>query len=273
MTLRKTTNMIMLILCGLGAALAITVLGLVLFFLLSKGFRFLHPTLFTRLPNHMDEQAGGMSQAVFGTLTLMGLASLLGLPLGVLGGIYQLEARGRFASTVRFFTDVLNGIPSIVIGIFVYAAIVYPTAKAHPGTGFSAYAGGFALGILMIPTVMRTTEEILRLVPNALREASLGLGATRWRTMWSIVLPAAARRRHHGHHAGARPHRGRDGPAAVHHSRQRVLRDPQTQHRRPYTRPCRPWMRPSTPCRCASTTTPRASTRTRTTWPGPPPSS
>jgi phosphate transport system permease protein len=183
--------MIMLILCGLGAALAITVLGLVLYFLIAKGFPYLHPTLFTRLPNHMDEKTGGMSQAVFGTLTLLGLASLIGLPLGVLGGIYQLEARGRFASTVRFFTDVLNGIPSIVIGIFVYAAVVYPTAKAHPGTGFSAYAGGFALGILMIPTVMRTTEEILRLVPNALREASLGLGATRWRTMWSVVLPTA----------------------------------------------------------------------------------
>lgn len=181
----------MLILCGMGAALAITILGLVLYFLMSNGLRYLHPTLFTRLPNHMNEQAGGMSQAVFGTLTLLGLAGLIGLPLGILGGIYQLEERGRFASTVRFFTDVLNGIPSIVIGIFVYAAVVYPTAKAHPGTGFSAYAGGFALGILMIPTVMRTTEEILRLVPNALREASLGLGATRWRTMWSVVLPAA----------------------------------------------------------------------------------
>lgn len=185
------TNLIMLILCSLGAALAITVLGLVLFFLISKGVHSLHPTLFTRLPNHMDERAGGMSQAVFGTLTLMGLASLLGLPLGILGGIYQLEARGRFAATVRFFTEVLNGIPSIVIGIFVYAAVVYPTARAHPGTGFSGYAGGFALGILMIPTVMRTTEEILRLVPNALREASLGLGATRWQTMGSVVLPAA----------------------------------------------------------------------------------
>ena len=107
-----------------------------------------------------------------------------------------MEARGKFASLVRFFTDVLNGIPSIVIGIFAYAVVVVPAAaralaEGKVAQGFSAYAGGFALGILMIPTVMRTTEEILRLVPMSLREASLGLGGTRWRTMWSVVLPAA----------------------------------------------------------------------------------
>lgn len=191
MRARKLTNSVMLIFCGLGAGVALLVLGLVLFFLISKGFSYLHLSLFTRLPNHVNETRGGMEQSVLGTLTLIGLASLVGLPLGLLGGIYQVEARGPFAATVRFFTDVLNGIPSIVIGIFVYAVVVVPTAKAHPGTGFSAYAGGLALGILMIPTVMRTTEEILKLVPNALKEASLGLGASRWRTMWSIVLPSA----------------------------------------------------------------------------------
>lgn len=188
---RKLLNRLMLTLCFLAAALAILVLGLVLYFLLSKGFHSLHLSLFTQLPDNVDTAKGGMAQSIFGTLVLLGLSSLIGLPLGILGGIYQLEARGRFASLVRFFTDVLNGIPSIVIGIFAYAAIVAPIARAHPGTGFSAYAGGFALGILMIPTVMRTTEEILRLVPFSLREASLGLGATRWRTMWSVVLPAA----------------------------------------------------------------------------------
>ena len=188
---RKFTNRLMLILCSLAAGLAILVLGLVLYFLLSKGFSSLHLTLFTQVPNNVETEKGGMAQSIFGTLVLLGLASLVGLPLGLLGGIYQLEARGKFASLVRFFTDVLNGIPSIVIGIFAYAAIVVPVARAHPGTGFSAYAGGFALGILMVPTVMRTTEEILRLVPFSLREASLGLGATRWRTMWSVVLPAA----------------------------------------------------------------------------------
>lgn len=188
---RKFVNKLMLTLCMLAAGLAILILGLVLFFLLSKGFSSLHLTLFTRLPDNINVKQGGMAQSIFGTLVLLGTASTIGLPLGVLGGIYQLEAKGRFASLVRFFTDVLNGIPSIVIGIFAYAAVVAPIAARHPGTGFSAYAGGFALGILMVPTVMRTTEEILRLVPFSLREASLGLGATRWRTMWSVVLPAA----------------------------------------------------------------------------------
>ena len=188
---RKFVNGLMLTLCMVAAGLAILILGLVLFFLLSKGFSSLHLTLFTRLPDNVNPKEGGMAQSIFGTLVLLGTASTIGLPLGILGGIYQLEAKGRFASTVRFFTDVLNGIPSIVIGIFAYAAVVAPIAARHPGHGFSAYAGGFALGILMVPTVMRTTEEILRLVPFSLREASLGLGATRWRTMWSVVLPAA----------------------------------------------------------------------------------
>ncbi len=193
---RKFVNRLMLILCILAASLAILILGLVLFFLLSKGFSSLHLSLFTQLPNNIDTSKGGMSQSIFGTLVLLGIASVIGLPLGILGGIYQLEAHGRFAFLVRFFTDVLNGIPSIVVGIFAYAAVVYPVAQralkaGNPGAGFSAYAGGFALGILMVPTVMRTTEEILRLVPFSLREGSLGLGATRWRTMFSVVLPAA----------------------------------------------------------------------------------
>jgi len=193
---RKFVNRVMLVLCVFAAMLAITILGLVLFLLLSKGFSSLHLRLFTQLPDNYDTSKGGMSQSVFGTIVLLGLSSVIGLPLGILGGIYQLEAHGRFASLVRFFTDVLNGIPSIVIGIFAYAVVVYPAAQRayHSGGtlgGYSAYAGGFALGILMVPTVMRTTEEILRLVPQSLREASLGLGATRWRTMWSVVLPAA----------------------------------------------------------------------------------
>ncbi|BDI32200.1 phosphate transport system permease protein PstA [Capsulimonas corticalis] len=190
-TQRKIANRIMLTLCMLASLAAVTVLGLVLFFLVSKGFSSINLNFFTKLPNHVDEKAGGMSQSIYGTLVLLGLASLIGLPLGILGGIYQLEAKGKFAMIVRFFTDVLNGIPSIVIGIFVYAIWVYPEAQRHPGTGYSAYAGGFALGIMMIPTIMRTTEEILRLVPFSMREASLGLGATRWRTMWSVVLPTA----------------------------------------------------------------------------------
>ena len=193
---RKFVNRLMLTLCILAAALAVGILGLVLYFLLSKGFSSLHLRLFTQLPNNIDTAKGGMSQSIFGTLVLLGIASVIGLPLGILGGIYQIEAHGKFAFMVRFFTDVLNGIPSIVIGIFAYAAVVYPAAQralksGDGGSGFSAYAGGFALGILMVPTIMRTTEEILRLVPISLREGSLALGATRWRTMWSVVLPAA----------------------------------------------------------------------------------
>jgi len=191
LTWRKFMNALMLRLCTLGAVLAVVVLGLVLFFLVSRGMTALTPHFFTATPNHDNEKAGGMAQSIFGTLVLLFIASCIGLPFGILGGIYQVESRGKFASTVRFLTDVLNGIPSIVIGIFVYAVAVAPVAKVSHGSGFSAQAGGLALGIMMIPTVMRTTEEILRLVPFSMTEASLGLGATRWRTMWSVVLPAA----------------------------------------------------------------------------------
>jgi phosphate transport system permease protein len=139
----------------------------------------------------MGIPGGGLRNGIIGTLVLLGVASLIGIPLGILGGIYQLECQGRFAWTVRFLTDVLNSIPSIVIGMFVYVIVVLPTARLHPGQGYSAFAGSVALGIIMIPTVMRTTEEILRLVPVSLRDASLALGGTRWRTTWSVVLPAA----------------------------------------------------------------------------------
>jgi len=196
LALRKITNTVMLILCYAAALLGIVVLGCVLWFLASQGLRFINLTLFTRMPDAVNMGQGGMAQSILGTMVLLALASVIGLPLGILGGIYQVEAKGRFASTVRFFTDVLNGVPSIVVGIFVYAVYVYPTAQSiqksgGSGSAYSAYAGGVALGIMMIPTVMRTTEEILRLVPFSMREASLGLGATRWRTMVSVVLPAA----------------------------------------------------------------------------------
>jgi phosphate transport system permease protein len=188
---RKAKNLIMLSLCGGAALLALTLLGFVLYFLASQGLRHLNWTLLTQLPNPLDVKAGGVANSILGTLSLLAVASVFAVPLGILGGIYQLEARGRFASVVRFLTDVLNGIPSIVIGIFVYAVWVYPVSQRTPGKGFSIYAGAFALGIMMIPLVMRTTEEMLRLVPASMREASLGLGATRWRTMWSVVLPVA----------------------------------------------------------------------------------
>lgn len=183
---RHVQSRFMLALCFLAGLVAITVLGLVLFFLAQRGLPHLSWKLLTQMPDK-----GGVAHSILGTLSILGIAALISVPLGILGGIYQREAQGKLANAIRFMTDVLNGIPSIVIGIFVYAAIVYPLSQAHPGKGYSGYAGGVALGIMMIPLIMRTSEEMLRLVPDALREASLGLGASRWRTMLSVVLPVA----------------------------------------------------------------------------------
>jgi phosphate transport system permease protein len=188
---RKANNVIRQALCVIAVAIAVAALGFVLVYLGVEGFRALRPSILFEGPTPIGEPGGGLRNSICGTLLLVSIASCLGLPLGILGGIYQIEAKGPFASTVRFLTDVLNSIPSIVIGIFVYVLVVLPTTKMFPGYGYSALAGGIALGFLMIPTIMRTTEEILRLVPNTMREASLALGAARWRTMWSIVLPAA----------------------------------------------------------------------------------
>lgn len=188
---RKLVNRVMLGLSTLAALLAIGALLLVLVYLLIQGLRAVNVRMLTQGPTPMGVPGGGIRNGIVGTLVLLGVASVIGIPFGILGGLYQIESQGRFAWTVRFLTDVLNSIPSIVVGIFVYITVVLPWARLHPGQGFSAFAGGVALGILMIPTVMRTTEEMLRLVPVALRDASLALGGTRWRTSWSIVLPAA----------------------------------------------------------------------------------
>lgn len=188
---RNAVDRLMLILTTLAAVLAVGALGVVLLNLLVQGFRSLSLRILTQGPTPMGVPGGGLRNGIVGTLVLLGVASTIGVPLGILGGIYQIESRGRFAWLVRFFTDVLNSIPSIVIGIFVYIVVVLPSARLHPGQGFSAFAGAVALGIIMVPTVMRTTEEVLQLVPVSLRDASLALGATRWRTTWSVVLPAA----------------------------------------------------------------------------------
>lgn len=185
--LRRAQSLLMLSLCSLAALMGIMVLGLVLYFLALRGLSHLNLKLFTVASGDGD----GFAQSIRGTLQILGVACAIAVPVGILGGIYQQESKGTFASTVRFLTDVLNGIPSIVIGIFVYAALVLPISQASPGKGYSGWAGGVALAIMMLPLIMRTTEEMLRLVPSALSEASLGLGATRWRTMLSVVLPAA----------------------------------------------------------------------------------
>jgi phosphate transport system permease protein len=137
------------------------------------------------MPKPVGEVGGGMANAIVGTLILIGVASLIGLPIGIGAGLYLAEKRGTpFANTVRFLADVLNGLPSIVIGIFAWELLV-------KRAGFSAFAGGVALGSMMIPLVTRTTEEMLLVVPTSLREAALALGYARWRTSISIVLRTA----------------------------------------------------------------------------------
>jgi phosphate transport system permease protein len=156
-------------------------------YVLQQGGSSLNLAFFTRLPAPEGETGGGMAQAIVGTLYLIGLASLVGLPIGLLGGIYLARtSNAGFAHTVRFVTDVIAGTPSIVAGVVGYALIVLPTGH------FSAPAGAVALGILMFPTVTRATEETIRLVPATIREAALALGLPEWKAMLRVILPAAA---------------------------------------------------------------------------------
>ncbi len=177
----------MLTLCYVAAGVTIIPLVYIFFYTTAQGFSSLNPAFFTGLPAPVGEEGGGMANAIVGTLILVGLGSVIGIPVGVLAGVYVSEySGGIFANVVKFVTDVLSGVPSIIIGIFAYGVIVLPMGQ------FSAYAGGFALGILMIPTITRTTEEMLRLVPKNLREASLALGVSRWKTTVRVVLKTAS---------------------------------------------------------------------------------
>jgi len=169
----------------LSAALATLPLVLILTHLIAKGATSLSLAFFTHMPRPVGEPGGGMANAIVGTLILIGVASLIGLPIGIGAGLYLAEKRGTpLANVVRFLSDVLNGLPSIVIGIFAWEILVRPA-------GFSAVAGGVALGAMMIPLVTRTTEEMLLVVPNSLREAALALGYARWRTSISVILRTA----------------------------------------------------------------------------------
>lgn len=183
---RRAVNATMLTLTGVAAFLTVVPLVLILFHLMRAGVSSINPEFFTRLPAPVGETGGGMGNAVLGTLFLVGLAALIGLPVAIGAGLFLAEAEGsRLANVVRFLTDVMNGIPSIVVGIFVWAWVV--VSMGH----FSALAGGIALAIMLLPMVTRTTEEMVRLVPRELREGGLALGFTRWRTTLGIVLPAA----------------------------------------------------------------------------------
>jgi phosphate transport system permease protein len=172
--------------CALSVLIALVPLGFVLFFVVSQGIRAIGPEFFTQMPKPVGEPGGGMANAIVGTLILTSLGSLLAIPIGIVSGVYMSEYAGsRFAAVTRFAADTLNGVPSIVMGVFVYGFAVLPFKR------FSALAGGIALGIMMIPIIARTTEELLLLIPNSMREGALALGATRARAVFTVVVPAA----------------------------------------------------------------------------------
>jgi phosphate transport system permease protein len=173
--------------CYLSTALVVLPLGLIVFHLLRKGLPGLNLAFFIHMPKPVGEPGGGMANAIVGTLMLVGLGSLIAVPVGVGTGVYLAEyGRGRFAVLVRYTADVLSGVPSIVVGVATYGLVVLPMGH------FSALAGGVALGVLMLPTIIRSTEEVVLLVPRSYREAALALGAPRWRMIQQIVLPAAS---------------------------------------------------------------------------------
>jgi len=183
---RRFVSAVFVIACGLAVLLALVPLALVLFFVVSQGVQALNIGFFTQMPRPVGETGGGMLNALVGTLVLTGLAATIAIPIGVISGVYMSEYKGtRLATATRFAADTLNGVPSIVIGIFAYAVAVLPFRQ------FSAMAGGLALGVMMIPIIARTTEELLLLVPGALREGALALGATRARAVFTVILPAA----------------------------------------------------------------------------------
>ena len=183
---RRAVSSLFVVLCGLSVVVALIPLAFVFFYVIRQGFSSLNWDFFTKTPKPVGEPGGGMANAIVGTLVLIGIASAVAVPVGLLSGIYLSEYSGRrFASLVRFTADVLNGVPSIVIGIFAYGLAVLPFKR------FSALAGGLALGFMMIPIITRTTEELLKLVPSSLREGALALGATRARASFSVMVPAA----------------------------------------------------------------------------------
>jgi phosphate transport system permease protein len=183
---RKVLSALFVGFCGLSVLLALVPLAFILFFVVSQGIQALNIDFFTKMPKPVGEAGGGMANAIVGSLILTGLGALMAIPIGIMSGVYMSEYAGtRFSAIVRFAADTLNGVPSIVMGVFVYGFAVLPFRQ------FSALAGGVALGIMMIPIIARTTEELLLLVPDTMREGALALGATRARAVFTVVLPAA----------------------------------------------------------------------------------
>jgi phosphate transport system permease protein len=183
---RKTVNVVMLTITGLCTLFAAGTLVYILGYLFVHGATSLNWNFFTKLPTPVGESGGGMANAIVGSGKLLLLASLFGIPIGFLGGVYLAEFGGStFSYVIRYVTDLLNGVPSIVIGIFAYTMVVLP--QKH----FSTLAGGLALGVMMIPIAVRSSEEFLRAVPNSLREGAMALGASKAKSILTVVIPAA----------------------------------------------------------------------------------
>jgi len=187
-TWRKIKSALASTIAFVSALLVIAPLGLVFFHLVANSASSVNWDFFTKLPKPVGVVGGGMVNAIMGSLELLGLASVIGIPVGVLGGVYLAEyGSARVNSLLRFVADVLNGVPSITWGVVVYGLVVLRFK------GFSAYAGGLALGLIMIPLIIRTTEEVILLVPNGYREAALALGVSRWKTIVHIVMKTASK--------------------------------------------------------------------------------
>ena len=188
LTWRKTVNNVMLTLTGVFTVVTVSILFAILGCLIYNGGRSLDWNFFTKLPLPPGEIGGGMANAIVGTLEIVAVAALIGLPVGFLAGVYLSEYEDKaFAATVRYVSDLLNGIPSIVVGLLAWALLVKPMK------GFSALAGSIALSVLLIPVVTRQTEQFLREVPNSLREGALALGANKWKMIATVVVPAGSK--------------------------------------------------------------------------------
>jgi phosphate transport system permease protein len=184
---RKGLNIVMLTLTGVACFAVVAVLFMILGYLVWNGGKSLNWDFFTQLPKPVGEVGGGMANAIVGSLKLLGLAAVIGLPIGLMAGVYLAEFGGSvFSFVTRYTTDLLNGVPSIVIGIFAYTLLVLPVKH------FSAMAGGVALGVMVVPITVRATEEFLRAVPKSMREGAMALGASKWRTIATVILPAAS---------------------------------------------------------------------------------
>jgi phosphate transport system permease protein len=183
---RKAWSQFMIVIAGLCAGLCGAVLTIVVFFVISRGYKALNWSFFTKLPTPVGVSGGGVANAIVGSGEIIAMASVIAVPIGVMAGIYlALFGRGKLAASVRFFSDVLTGMPSIAVGMFAYALVVIPTGH------FSAQSAGVALAVIMLPIVVRTTEEAVRLVPAVIREGALALGIPAWKATLLVTVPVA----------------------------------------------------------------------------------